>query len=356
MRSRLSQTLLPLLVLLVLLAGLGYMAGLFDRKLPPALSASGVTPEAGYRVALEQVERSEPVPATVRARQSTQISSRLLARIERLEVRAGDTVEPNQVLVTLEQADLAARVQQASARIDLLEARQKEVGSSLSRMETLFTQGAVSQAELDRARASFSELQAELRAAAQALSEARTALSYTVIRSPIAGRVVDRYAEPGDTAQPGIPLLDLYNPVAMQVEASVRESLALSLQPGDSLEVEVPALGAELSGRIEEIVPAANASTRSFLVKVQVSGQPLLPGMYARIRVPTEAVERVVIPRQYLTEVGQLNLVWVPRAGGVEKRVVRLGRVLADGRLEVIAGLSEGESLILPAQAARLLQ
>ncbi|WP_426417800.1 efflux RND transporter periplasmic adaptor subunit [Aestuariirhabdus sp. LZHN29] len=349
MTSSITRIALPLIVLASLLLGLGFMAGVFDNKVAPGLSSSPAGVAASHRVTLESVERSEPVPATIRARQSTRVSSRILARIKTIEVRAGDTVTPGQVLVKLEQEDLSARVSQASSRSNAVLARQREAASTLARIESLFARGAVSQSELDRARSTFDALSADSSAAQQALNEARTALSYTVIRSPIAGRVVDRYSEPGDTAQPGLQLLALYNPGAMQVEAAVRESLALGLKPGDGVDVDVPALGKTLPGRIEEIVPAASASTRSFSIKVQVPAQPrLLPGMYARMQVPVEDVVRITIPRNYVAQVGQLSLVWVSRNGVVEKRIVRLGRALARNRVEVIAGLAEGEGLLLP--------
>ena len=68
--------------------------------------------------------------------------------------------------------------------------------------------------------------------------------------------MVDRFAEPGDTASPGQKLLSLYNPVSLRVEARVREQLALKLAIGDELTVEVPALAQRYTARIEEIVPA----------------------------------------------------------------------------------------------------
>ena len=68
------------------------------------------------------------------------------------------------------------------------------------------------------------------------------------------GRVVDRLAEPGDTAVPGRPLLRIYDPTLLRVEAPVRESLAVRLRVGDPLRVDVPAPWAS---------PSRAGSTRS---------------------------------------------------------------------------------------------
>ena len=127
--------------------------------------------------------------------------------------------------------------------------------------------GLIAVADRDAARANAAALEAELASARQALEEAESAVGYAEIHSPIAGRIVDRFAEPGDTASPGQKLLSLYNPFSLRIEARVREHLALSLQNGQELDVEVPAVGKLFSASVEEIVPAADPGSRSFLVR-----------------------------------------------------------------------------------------
>jgi multidrug resistance efflux pump len=121
-------------------------------------------------------------------------------------------------------------------------ARLKEAQQSLERAENLQSQGLVAKAVLDEARASHDALQAESNTAKRAVEEAEVAISYTEIRSPFDGRVIDRFAEPGDTASPGERLLSLYNPLSLRIEAAVRESLALPLRVNAEVEVEIPAL------------------------------------------------------------------------------------------------------------------
>ena len=131
----------------------------------------------------------------------------------------------------------------------------------------------------------------------QALEEAKTALGYTEILAPFDGRVVDRFAEPGDTAQPGTKLLALYNPLSLRVEAQVREVVALGLEVGQDLQVEIPAMQKIVDAVIQERVPAADPGSRSFLVKAGVAfDKSLLPGMYARLLVPVGTGKKVLIP------------------------------------------------------------
>jgi membrane fusion protein (multidrug efflux system) len=343
------KVLLPAaLALVVLVLMVAWMAGLFDERIAPGLDALEAAPsEVAHVVTAETVAITEPVAGSVEARQATIISSRTLARIERIHVTAGDTVREGEVLLELEQADLAARAQQASQRIEGVSARLREAERSLERARELKRRGLLASADLDAAQANRDALRAELESAQQARREAEAALEYATIRAPIDGRVVDRFAEPGDTAAPGEKLLALYNPLSLRVEARVREALALQLEAGQTLTVELPVLDERVEATIEEIVPAAQSGSRSFLVKLRLplDGR-LLPGLYARVQVPAGEEARVLVPQALVAEVGQLSVVRVAAPGGAVRRFVRLGGVEADGRVQVVAGLSPGDALL----------
>ncbi|MCB1854701.1 MAG: efflux RND transporter periplasmic adaptor subunit [Pseudomonadales bacterium] len=348
MTQKTTRILMPVAALAVLALLIAYMAGYFSHRIEPGLTDLPRVDSADLvTVASVATPVTEAVPASVEAREATIISSRLLARIVSIEVRAGDQVEPGQILLELEKGDLLARAQQAGERIRSVQARLTEAQRNLQRAQELHGRGLIASADLDTARANALSLEAELALAGQALEEAETAVGFAEIRSPIAGRVVDRFAEPGDTAAPGTKLLSLYNPFSLQVEAQVREQLALNLDTGDEIPVELPASGQLYTGRVEEIVPAADPATRTFTVKVNIpSARDLLPGMYARLLVPAGSVERLLIPEERVARIGQLEVVRVARDGIAEQRFVRLGQTDGNGMIEVLAGLEAGEQLL----------
>tara|TARA_R110000772_G_scaffold236733_1_gene348483 strand:- start:36771 stop:37832 length:1062 start_codon:yes stop_codon:yes gene_type:complete len=338
------------IVVLVLLVS--WMAGVFDKRLAPGLAPPPAEPaQAAYLVELEEVPVAEPVPGSVEAKQATLISSRIMARIERILVRAGDTVSEGQLLLELEKTDLEARVAQASNQISAVRARFTEAERNLQRSLELQQRGLLSASDRDAAQATRDSLQADLQRMQQGLEEARAALAYASIRSPLDGRVVDRFAEPGDTAAPGTRLLSLYNPLSLRAEASVREQLAVRLDVGQTVPVSLPALDSRVSGSIEEIVPAAEPGSRSFLVKIRLPyDDRLLPGLYARIEVPAGSEQRIRVPESLLARVGQLWVADVAGPEGPERRFLRVGKRDIDGRVEVVAGLEPGDR-VLPAAA-----
>jgi RND family efflux transporter MFP subunit len=350
-----KKWLLPIAAIAALLLIIAWLAGAFREKIRPGMTGQQIQSlQDGVAVLRETIRVSEPVPATVGARQATTISSRTLARITAIPVRAGDTVTKGQLLLELERSELESRLQQASERVRAVTARLTEARQSLERAERLYERDLVATAALDEARANHDALTAELATAQQAVREAEVALSYTEIRSPIDGRVVERFAEPGDTASPGDKLLSLYNPLSLRVEAAVREGLALALELGQELRVEIPVLNRVLPARIEELVPAADPGSRSFMVKARIDYDGLLlPGMYARMLVPAGRESLLLVPADRVVRYGQLDIVWVASDGHADRRFIRTGREVRPGMLEVVSGLSESDRLLPPRSDTR---
>lgn len=350
MNNRFKNYAIAVVALMFLLLMILWLAGAFEEKISPgAFEAATPAKEATYTVVRKRLPVYEDVPATVHAKQSTDVSARLLARIDKIHVRAGDTVNQGDILIELEDGDLRARLAQTRQSLTSLNARLGQAKSEFDRTSRLFAKNAATQAALDRSTADYESLRAQRAAAVETRREAEAALSYTRVTAPISARVIDRFAEPGDMAAPGMKILTLYDPLSLRLEGQVRETLGISLRLGQELEVEIEALRADMGGTIEEIVPAANPGTRSFLIKVALPHHALvMPGMFARIRIPAGSREILLIPERFVVRVGQLDLVWVSGAHGKERRFVRLGKVLPEDMIEVRAGLEAGEHLLVP--------
>lgn len=325
------------------------MAGVFSERVSPGVIVAEANLESeGFIV--QRIERSafERVPGSVEARETTLISSRLMATVESVQVRAGDNVKAGDLLLTLDKRDLEARLESISASRAALDARLEEARRTLARAEELKRRNLLSQADLDKAAAAEASLVAERLALSETLREVEASLSYTQVTAPISGRVVDRFVEPGDLASPGSRLISLYNPSSLEVALKVRESLAMELALGAEVAVSVPSVDKRFTATVSEIVPAADRVSRSFDMTLQVNEVAgLLPGLFAEASVPSGRESWMAIPSSYVQHLGQLNLVWVRSEHGPVKRFVRLGRTEGE-MLEVTAGLVDGDVLIAP--------
>jgi len=287
---------------LVIIIAIGWLSGWFEKKIPPGeiVATENLSSAEPQTVSAERIQEPafEWASGTVRSARRTTVAARILARIETVNVVAGDDVAAGDVLVTLDARDLNARVAQVRESLKAAEAQRDLAQSELDRADALLKRGTGTRQRYDRAHSTLKVSKAEVDRLKQSLSETQTALSYTQIVAPVAGRVIDRLAEPGDTVSPGQPLLRLYDPAALRVEAPVRESLAVHLSVGDTLRVEVSALDQTVMGPIDEIVPFADSGARTLLIKVRMpSNIRLYAGLFARIAIPAGDQERILIPQ-----------------------------------------------------------
>jgi membrane fusion protein, multidrug efflux system len=332
--------------------GVAYLSGMFRDKVPPG------TVEAEHRTLGEQptdivheiveTETAE-VTGTLRATRRTQVSSKILAAILEIRVRAGDRVKAGDVLIHLDDRDARAKLEAARQGVAAAQADLERTRADYERYRGLLDEEIVSRQEFDQKEAAYKVAEAQLRRAREGVSEAETLLSHSVIRAPGDGVVVDKLAEAGDTATPGRPLLNLYDPAAFRLEAAVPEALASGLRLDDALDVRLDVLGATLGGRVEEIVPQAEAASRSVLIKVAVPREDgMVEGMFGRLLIPSRERARFCAPESAVREIGQLRFVDVVDAqGNLQRRQVTLGEHREYGRVEVLSGLEPGERVVL---------
>jgi HlyD family secretion protein len=182
------------------------------------------------------------------------------------------------------------------------------------------------------------------------VEEAQISLSYTKVKAPEYGQVVKRFIEPGDLALPGRPLLILQTGGALRLEALVREGLIQKVRMGQEMEVAIPALGQGIKGKVEEIVPTADPATRTFLVKVILPNtEGLYSGMFGRLLIPVGQEKIVLAPEGAIRRVGQLEMVLIRQKDGWKQVYVTTGR-RKGGMVEILSGLSGGETLALKAE------
>ncbi|MBL4623031.1 MAG: efflux RND transporter periplasmic adaptor subunit [Immundisolibacteraceae bacterium] len=344
--KRLVSVVLTLLLLGLIMA---QMAGLFVTKLPQQLtplsnSINSVGSAATATVVNTRVPEVVELVGTIQTETEVTIAALVTARIKTITVGAGDRVTEGHLLIRLDNDEFRTRLAQAEQRLAGFQAQLTEAVANFDRIESLYKSQVIARADFDQASAGRTALQASVGQARQAVKEAQINLSYTEITAPVAAQVIERLAEPGDTASVGLPLLTLFNPQRMQLATQVPESMIQHIEVGAPMTVWVEAIDQQISAVVQEIVPVADPGSRSFLVRLAIAtNTSIYPGMFARLRLQVASVERIYIPLAAITQVGQIATVEVLVQGQQVRRYIRTGRKTRDAKIEVLSGLRVGE-------------
>jgi len=347
----LGQLLLAVLFAAGILGLMIWLSGAFEAKVPTDRTMAVAVPpqiEEGEFdiVEVRRIERPqvETAVGTVRAAHEVSVASKILARVEEVNILAGQAVRKGDVLMRLDKADLEARLEQAKAGEAAAEARAAQARADFARAERLRANQAIPRDQYEAAATALKAAEADLERMRRTVKEASIIEDYALIRAPISGVIVDKLVNVGDTVTPGQPIATLYDPTRMQMVATVRESLAQRLKVGQTIPARLDALGYECQAVISEIVPEAQAESRSFQVKVTGECPPnVYSGMFGRILIPLDHESVTVVPESAVRRVGQLDQVdVVEEDGAIRRRIVRLGRSFGEDR-EVLSGLVPGE-------------
>ena len=330
----------------------------------------GTTQTMQARV-VESQEQQVPVSlrstGTVHARETAVVSAQVMGRIQQVLVHEGDSVRAGQTLVVLDDAALRSKVEQAQAGVKAAQNVQAAAqtnaalaASTLNRYKQLESEKSVSPQEMDEvsrraegAAASVDAMRAQTDAARAQEDGARTMMSYTRLVAPFAGVVTARLADPGTMAAPGVPLLQVDRAGVLQLDANVDESAIGAIHKGMRVQVAVDGgasttgVRTNLAGAVAEIVPVADPSSHSFLVKIDLpSSSQMRAGMYGTAEFANGARQAILIPSSAVVARGSLNCVYVLDDQGIAQlRYITLGA--AQGNLvEVLSGVTSGEKLV----------
>lgn len=350
-----QKIVLGVVIVSVLVLILAWMGGAFHDKVAPGSVSVERSKSAGRT--LVKVESSVgmetvTVVGSVQPRRKTDVASQLLASIREIKPRPGDKVKAGDLLIALDDRELLAQQREAVAAFASNEADLVTRRADYERVKSLRNSNAISVEEFSRIEGAFRISETQVKRAKEAIGRIEVLVTYTKILANSDGLVAERFAEPGDLATPGKPLLSIYDPNDLELQINVPESLAFGIAVGQKLPVRIDASNIAFNAAVREIVPQAQQASRSVLVKVavpQMTSSPLLPGMFGRASIPVGRSEKIWAPSEAVQQIGQLDLVEVAdKDGFLTRRFVRLGQVVGD-KVEILSGLTAGDQISLPA-------
>lgn len=299
---------------------------------------------------------------TVRAFQTSQLSSQATGTITQVLVREGDRVRRGEVLASTDQSAPSAALDRAVAteaaaanELAASEADLQLAESTLTRYQILFDKQIIARQQFDevKARQQSALAHRDLARAAQlqakaAVTEAKAVLDFTRVIAPFDGVVTERKLDPGAMASPGLPILTVEDVSRYRLESSVNENDLHYVRLGEQVPVSIDALGSTpMSGRVVQIVPAADATSRTFIVKVELPGNGAIhSGLFGHAQFSRGEKDALLIPQTAIVDRGQLQSAYVVDASGLASlRYVTLGRT-AGTQVEVLAGVQNGERIV----------
>ena len=343
-----------ILGIILLVAAIGWMSGVFRSKIQPGVVEMQQEKEKPRTLAtVEQLPLLQTinVVGTVEARRKTEVAGQILATIREVKVNAGDAVHIGQTLAILDDREIQAQLRESEAAASGAQADLEVRKRDLARYQEMLDGKAVTKEEFDRVQGAYKAAEAQMKRIEQQIARIKVMLTHTEIEAHAAGIVANRYVDPGDLAAPGKTLFTLYDPRERELHASIPESLMSDIKLDASLLVRIDAVGREWQGIVREIVPQAQEASRSILIKITLPAEAadvVLVGMFGRLSIPTGEAKLIVVPTQAVRHVGQEDIVEViGKNEKVERRFVRTGQVYG-GKTEILSGLNVGEKVVLP--------
>jgi HlyD family secretion protein len=310
------------------------------------------------------------------ARREATVSSKVTGKVVEVLIEEGMRVEANQVLARLDNANIQAQIELATAELDAARGALAETRAQLHEAEkqhrrvlTLATEGVASQADLDRTIAQLDSLKArlavqelEITVASKRIEVLHQQLDDTVIRAPFAGVAVSKNAQPGEMISPisagggftrtGIGTIVDMN--SLEIEVDVNESYLNRVQTDQPAEAILDAYPDwKIPARVLAIIPTADRQKATVRVRVAFDqlDPRILPQMGVRVAFfdpepSARTVSKVAIPRAALQASGLTNWVWVVTDGRVEDRPVTIQAGDAEPAA-VQEGLLPGESVVI---------
>ncbi|HMU98653.1 MAG: efflux RND transporter periplasmic adaptor subunit [Chitinophagales bacterium] len=292
------------------------------------------------------------------SKNSVNVSTRMMGYITSMSVKVGQSVKAGQLLVTINNADIQAKGGQVDAQIMQAQANYDIAKKDFERFQNLYNNQSASQKELDDMKARFEISKAGLEASKQMKNEVNAQYRYTNLTAPISGVVTMKFAEQGDLANPGMPLLTIESPSILQAQVMVSEQNIIQVKQGMQVKVVIKSTGKEITGTVAEINQSAEYTGGQYIVKINMpTSSELLPGMYVNARFPFESKSvqlaenssSVVIPKSALIRNGQMTGVYtVSSQNTAILRWLKLGKDLGND-IEVLSGLNANEAYILSA-------
>ena len=314
---------------------------------------------------------------TVRARTTAAVAPQVMGRLTGVAVSEGSVVTAGALLATIDDTTVRAQLSSAEGAVAEAEAAGEEIDAAISQAEAgkalaektferfrkllegkVVTQQefdevemrrTVAVKELERARQKRAQVSAKTTQARGQADAAKAMLAWTRVTAPFAGVIVEKRADAGSMAIPGVPLFVLEDPRRHRIEVFVPETYLPLLRMGTAVQVALDAdPGKPFPAVVTEIDPAIDPSSRTFTVKADLPAGRARSGQSGKVRFAAGKGTVLAVPRRAITRAGGSDGVFTV---GARDNVARLSMITLgaefDDRVEVLSGIEDGARVAL---------
>lgn len=332
-----------IVAVLVALGAIGFT--LMNNKEEMAASAaiaerkSEAIPVVVTSPALGQVDKSFTAQGNFIPEQDLTLLSETQGQVIKLYKQNGDRVKAGELLAQVDAQVLRAEVVRA-------EANYTKTKRDLERFENLAEGDAITKRQLEEARLGYSNAQANLITARKRLADAS-------IKSPISGRINEKFIEVGSFLNPGTQLFNIVNVDNLKMNVKVSEAQVGLIKDGQQVKIKADAASNDTFAGKVTAVAAKGDKALNYNVEIQVSNpadNPLKAGMYgtAYFEVADQR-EALLLSREAVVGSLQNPQVFVVQNGSAFLKDIQVGNAFGN-KVEVTGGLQAGEQVVQSGQ------
>lgn len=276
---------------------------------------------------------------TLQADQAITVRPEITGIVTSIDFEDGERVEKGDLIITLDDKDLTARLMQAEARLTLTRA-------NYQRAEQLLKQGSGTARARDEALNDFKSAEAEVAAA-------ETALHKATITAPFSGIIGLRQVSLGEYVTAGQAITTLADVDNLRIDFRVSEVFLTEVGKGQEVNVVFDALPEQVyTGVISALDPVVSVEGRALSVRAiirNVDGK-LRPGLFGRVEIVTDTRRSIMLPEAAIvtTPTGD-RAVFIVVDGHAKMSPVTIG-TRVPGEVEILAGVEDGDTVIVSGQ------
>ncbi len=285
------------------------------------------------------LENSRTYSATIEETGGTALSFASAGTIGKIYVSVGQTVTKGQLIAEIDPIS-------AQNAYEAAKASKEQALDAEKRMKQLYDAGSLSEIK-------WIEVQTQVKQAVSMEQIAHKSLTDTKLYSPTSGYVADKFAEAGQNAAPGVPIVKIVHIDKVKTSFSVPEGEISDIKKGQQVEISVAALGNKIfNASISEKGITADHLSRSYTVKAEISNpnRELLPGMIcsaALIDANQSAASKAVTVDANIVQIDSDNkpFVWTVNGEIAQKAYITIAGNFGD-KVIVGSGLNDGDKII----------